>query len=71
MLTLGGLRANLRSEQKSADAIVGMKRAIPRYKGQGWKPHRQTEGQNVRTGEEIKKSVTKRRQPNRIRELLN
>jgi len=40
-------------EQKSAEAIVGRKRAIPRGKGQGWKSHGQAEGPNVRMAKEL------------------
>jgi len=40
-------------EQKSAEVIVGRKRAISRGKGQRWRPHRQTEGQNVRMANKL------------------
>ena len=47
ILTLGGLRAINRLAQKSAEAVVGRKRAIS-PDGQRWKTHSQTEGPNVR-----------------------
>ena len=53
-LTLRGLRCSLALSQKSAEAIVGQKRAIPRSKGQGWKSHGQTEGPNVRMAKELR-----------------
>lgn len=52
-LTLGGLIYIFVLNQKSAEAILGRKRAIPRSKGQRWKSHRQTEGLNVRMANKL------------------
>jgi hypothetical protein len=53
MLTLRGLPANRRQRQKSAEAIVGRKRAASRDKGKRRMAHGKAEGPNVRMAKRL------------------
>lgn len=57
-----------RGHQKSADAVVGMKRALQTTKPR--RSHERTEGLNVKMREQIAKYQRESVKPNHVRELL-